>query len=143
MPGLVLSANGGYTHATFAIGSLEAGITPGTRVQDTPEHTASASIAYRRNLVDQLALTTRIETDYVGRRTDVTYAINQLPSYDLTNFRIGVEAERWSATLFARNVFNERAILSNAFQINLNIPTFNREVITQPLTVGLDLRLHF
>ena len=143
MPGLVLSANGGYTHATFAIGSLEAGIIPGTRVQDTPEHTASASIAYRRNLVDQLALTTRIETDYVGRRTDVTYAINQLPSYDLTNFRIGVEAERWSATLFARNVFNERAILSNAFQINLNIPTFNREVITQPLTVGLDLRLHF
>jgi hypothetical protein len=56
---------------------------------------------------------------------------------------LGVEDRQWSATLFARNLFNQRAILSNAFQINLNIPTFNREVISQPLTIGLDLRYHF
>ena len=143
MQGLVLSANGGYTHATFAVGSLEAGITPGTRVQDTPEHTVSASLAYRHDISEHLVLATRIENDYVGTRTDVTYAVNNLPSYDLTNLRLGVEDKQWSATLFARNLFNQRAILSNAFQINLNIPTFNREVITQPLTVGLDLRYHF
>jgi iron complex outermembrane recepter protein len=139
----VLSANGGYTHATFAVGSLEAGITPGTRVQDTPEHTVSASLAYRHDISNHLVLATRLENDFVGARTDVTYAVNNLPSYDLTNLRLGVEDRQWSATLFARNLFNQRAILSNAFQINLNIPTFNREVISQPLTIGLDLRYHF
>ena len=50
---------------------------------------------------------------------------------------------RWSAMLFARNVFNQRAILTNAFQINLNIPTFNRMVVTQPLRFGLDLAYRF
>jgi outer membrane receptor protein involved in Fe transport len=141
--GLVLSVNGGYTHATFAIGSLEAGITPGTRVQDTPERTLSASLAYRTDITSGIALTTRLENDYVGARTDATYAINHLPSYDLTNLRAGVEGGRWSAVVFARNLFNERAILSNGFQINVNVPTFNRAVETQPLTVGVDLRYHF
>jgi outer membrane receptor protein involved in Fe transport len=79
----------------------------------------------------------------VGQRTDVTYALNHLPSYDLTNVRTGVESDHWSAMLFARNVFNQRAILTNAFQINLNIPTFNRMVVSQPLTFGLDLSFRF
>lgn len=103
----------------------------------------SASLAYRHDISDNLVLATRLENDYVGARTDVTYAVNNLPSYDLTDLRLGVEDKQWSATLFARNLFNQRAILSNAFQINLNIPTFNREVITRPLTVGLDVRYHF
>jgi iron complex outermembrane receptor protein len=143
VPGLTFTANGGYTHATFVVGSLEAGIAEGTRVQDIPEHTLSTALVYRHDLVGALLFVTHIENDYVGRRTDVTYGVNNLPAYDLTNFRFGVEGERWSAMVFARNVFNERAILTNAFQINLNIPTFNREVVTQPLTVGLDLSFHF
>jgi iron complex outermembrane recepter protein len=143
LPGLTLSANGGYTHATFVIGSLEAGITPGTRVQDIPEHTLSTSLVYRHGLSDLLSLATHIENDYVGRRTDATYGINNLPSYDLTSVRAGVESDHWSAMLFARNVFNEKAVLTNAFQINVNVPTFNREVISQPLTIGVDLAYHF
>jgi outer membrane receptor protein involved in Fe transport len=143
LQGLVLSVNGGYTHATFAIGSLEAGITPGTRVQDTPEHTLSASLAYRTDLSNGVAFVSRVENDYVGTRTDATYAINHLPSYDLTNLRAGIEGGRWQVALFARNVFNERAVLSNGFQINVNVPTFNREVVNQPATVGIDLRYHY
>ncbi|MBS0366578.1 MAG: TonB-dependent receptor [Proteobacteria bacterium] len=141
--GLVLSLNGAYTHATFAIGSLEAGILPGTRVQDVPERTLTASLAYRHALTDRLGFLGRIENSYIGRRTDVTYAVNNLPSYDLTNVRVGVEAEHWSAILFVRNATNERAILSNAFQLNINIPTFNRLTVNQPLTAGLDLAYHF
>jgi iron complex outermembrane recepter protein len=142
-PGLVLSLNGAYTHATFVTGSLEAGIQPGTRVQDVPEHTAAASLAYRHALTERLGFMGRVETSYVGERTDVTYAVNQLPSYALTNVRAGVESDHWSAVLFVHNATNERAILSNAFQLNLNIPTFNRMVVNQPLTFGLDLAYHF
>jgi iron complex outermembrane receptor protein len=143
MPGLVLSANGGYTHATFVVGSIEAGITPGTRVQDVPEHTATVSLAYRHNLSDRLTFATRIENNYVGRRTDATYAVNMLAAYDLTNIRMGVEWDRWTAMLFARNVTNEKVLLDNAFQLNVNIPTFNRVAVTQPVTFGLDLAFHF
>lgn len=143
IPGLVFSANGSYTHATFAIGSLEAGIVPGTRVQDIPERTATVALAYRRPIEPGLALLARIESNYVGRRTDVTYAVNQLPSYDLTSVRAGIESARWTAMLFAQNVFNKRAILSNAFQLNINIPTFNRQVVNQPATFGIDLSYRY
>jgi iron complex outermembrane recepter protein len=143
LPGLVLSLNGAYTHATFAVGSLEAGIEAGTRVQGVPEHTLTASLAYRRPFNDNLRFVGRVENSYVGERTDVTYAVNTLPSYDLTNVRVGVEADHWYALLFVHNATNQRAILSNAFQLNINIPTFNRLVVSQPLTVGLDLSYHF
>lgn len=141
--GLVLSFSGGYTHATFAVGSLEAGITPGTRVQDVPERTATASLAWHRALTPGIGLLARIESSYVGARTDVTYGLNHLPAYDTTSVRAGLEADHWGATLFVRNVTNERAILNDAFQLNINIPTFNRLVVSQPLTVGLDLTYHF
>jgi hypothetical protein len=143
VPGLVLSTSGGYTHAAFAVGSLQAGFVTGTRVQDIPEHTLSSSISYRHSVTDQLTLATRIENDFVGARTDATYSINRLPSYDLTNLRAGIEADGWSAMLFARNLFNQRAVLSNVLQINVDVPTYNRQAVTQPLTVGLDLRYRF
>ena len=142
-PGLILAANVGYTHATFVVGSLEAGITAGTRVQDVPNVTSSVSLAYRRRITNDLTMTTRIENNYVGDRTDATYAVNNLASYDLTNVRLGVEGDRWKATLFAKNVFDRRIVLSDATQININIPTFNRQTVQQPLTVGIDLSYRF
>ena len=54
---------------------------------------SSESIAYRHGLTDQLALTARADNTYTGSRTDATFAINQLPSYDLTNVRAGIEAD--------------------------------------------------
>jgi len=142
--GLVLSANAAYTHATLISSSLlDAGITPGTRVQDVPDWTSSVSLAYRRSLSNQLGFTSRIETDYVGTRTDATYVVNNLPSYDLTQIRAGIEGGHWSAVLFAKNVFNERALLNDANQININVPMFNRIVESQPRTVGVDLSYHF
>jgi iron complex outermembrane recepter protein len=91
----------------------------------------------------QFAFTARIENDYVGARTDATYAINQLPSYDLTQIRVGVEGDRWSAVLFANNVLNKQTILNNVQQISINLPTYNRATVSQPLTVGIDLNYHF
>lgn len=51
VPGLVLSANAGYANVTFVIGSLAAGITPGTPVQDVPDWTSMTSLSYKRSLV--------------------------------------------------------------------------------------------
>jgi outer membrane receptor protein involved in Fe transport len=143
LPGLILSANAAYTHATFVVGSLEAEITPGTRVQDVPEWTSSVSLAYRHPITDSLAATARIQNNYVGSRTDATFAVNNLPAYDLTDLRLGVEGDAWTAVVFAKNLLNHRAIYSDATQINVNTSTFNRWAVSQPLTIGIDLSYRF
>lgn len=108
-----------------------------------PDWTASASIVYRHDIGAGSRNTARIEIDYVGARTDSTYYINHVPLYDLTYFRTGVEGDHWSVVLFANNVINTRALLNNVEQISVNLPTFNRVAVSQPLTLGIDLIYRF
>ena len=138
------SVNAGYVHA-FLVSTnlLNAGFNPGTPIQDDPRWTASASLTYRHSLTGDLAFTARADTTYVDTRTDETYSINILPSYDLTNIRAGVEAKNWSAVLFVNNVANNRAVLNNVTQAAVNLPDYNRQVISQPLTAGIDLNYRF
>jgi len=142
-PGLILSANAGYTHANFSVGSRETGTRPGERVQDVPDWTATTALTYRRNVTADLAMAARVENNYVGTRTDSTFYVNHLPSYDLTSIRLGLERVKWSATLYAKNVFNERALLTDTTALTINAPTFNRIAVSQPLTMGLDVNYHF
>ncbi|MDB6084624.1 MAG: hypothetical protein JWN43_2505 [Gammaproteobacteria bacterium] len=144
VPELTVSGNVGYTHAALVSSTLiNAGFGPGTAIQDVPQWTSSASIAYRHSLTDQLALTARADNTYVGSRTDETYSINTLPSYDLTNIRAGLDGGRWSAILFVNNVADKRALLNNITQDAVNLPTYNRVAVTQPRTVGVDLNYRF
>jgi iron complex outermembrane receptor protein len=144
VPELTVSGNVGYTHAALVSSTLiNAGFNPGTAIQDVPQWTSSASIAYRHSFTEQLALTARADNTYVGSRTDETYSINQLPSYDLTNIRAGLDGGRWSAILFMNNVADKRALLSNITQAAVNLPTFNRVAVSQPRTVGVDLNYRF
>jgi iron complex outermembrane receptor protein len=141
--GLLLSANAGYTHATIVETAKGTGVLPGSPVQNTPLWTSSASLAYRRDIGSDLAFTARIENNYVDGHIDVTSQVNHLPSYDLTNLRAGFEGKRWKAVLFATNLFNQRALLSDTSQqINLTVPIFNRIAVSQPLTIGIDLSYH-
>jgi iron complex outermembrane recepter protein len=138
IPGLVASLNGSWLHAEYIANAVPS-TTIDERVQDVPEVTASASLAYRRGITDSLALIGRIDNNYVGSRIDTTAQANYLPSYDLTNIRAGVEGGRWTAVLFVNNVTNRLALLTNSPAINVNIPTFNRTAMEQPLTFGIDL----
>jgi outer membrane receptor for ferrienterochelin and colicin len=141
---LVVSANTSYSHAELvSTGLIDAGFNPGTPIQDVPRWTASSSIVYRHPLTDQLTFTARADNTYVGSRTDATFSINTLPSYDLTNFRTGVEAARWSAVLFVNNVADKRALLSDTTADAINLPTYNRIAVNQPRTVGIDFNYHF
>jgi iron complex outermembrane recepter protein len=144
VPEVTVSGNVGYSHAALVSSTLiNAGFDPGTAIQDVPKWTSSASIAYRHSFTDQLAVLARADNTYVGSRTDETYSINQLPSYDLTNVRAGLDGGRWSAILFLNNVADKRALLNNITQDAVNVPTFNRVAVTQPRTVGVDLNYRF
>jgi iron complex outermembrane receptor protein len=138
VPGLVASVNGSWLHAEYIANAVPA-TTIGERVQDVPELTAAASLAYRHGITDKLSLIGRIDNNYVGSRIDTTSQANYLPAYDLTNIRAGVEGSNWTAMLFANNVTNRVALLTNSPAINVNVPTFNRTAMSQPLTFGIDL----
>jgi iron complex outermembrane recepter protein len=141
---LIVSANTSYSHAALVSSSLlDSGFNPGTPIQDVPRWTTSASIAYRHSLTDQLTFTARADNTYVGSRTDETYSINTLPSYDLTNARAGVEGGNWSAVLFVNNLADKRALLNNVTQDAVNLATYNRVAVSQPRTVGIDLNYRF
>jgi outer membrane receptor protein involved in Fe transport len=139
VPEVTVSGNVGYVHAALVSSELiDAGFNPGTAIQDVPQWTSTVSAAWRHSLTDQLTLTARADNTYTGSRTDETYSINQLPSYDLTNIRAGLDGGRWNAVLFVNNVADKRALISDITQAAENIPTFNRVAVSQPRTAGID-----
>jgi iron complex outermembrane receptor protein len=138
VPGLVASVNGSWLHAEYIANAVPA-TTIDDRVQNAPEVTAAASLAYRHGITDRLTFIGRIDNNYVGSHVDTTAQANLLPGYDLTNIRAGVEGSNWTATLFVNNVTNKLALLTDSPAINVNVPTFNRTAVEQPLTFGIDL----
>jgi iron complex outermembrane receptor protein len=140
LPGLVLSANGGYTHAQFTASSVLPGVAAanGLTVQDVPKWTSAASLAYSHPITHGLDFAARFDSTYTASRTQVTNALHTLPSYSLSSLRVGLDGGGWAATVFASNVFDKVAWLSYAYQINVGIPTFQRVSMAPPRTVGVD-----
>ncbi len=141
---LEASANLSYSHSTLVSSNLaDSPFNPGTPIQQVPKWTGTLAMSYRHDLKDQLALIARAESTYVGSRTDATFYINNLPSYDLTNVRAGFDGGRWSAVLFINNVADKRALLNNITQDANNLGDYNRVAVSQPRTAGIDLAYKF
>jgi outer membrane receptor protein involved in Fe transport len=141
---LTASLNVGATHAVLVSADLLNSIfSPGTALQDDPKFTGSASLAYKHPLTGEFALTARADITYVGSRTDTSYALNTLPSYQIANIRGGIQADKWSAVLFINNVGNKRALLSDITQDAINLPDFQRIAVSQPLTAGIDFNIKY
>jgi outer membrane receptor protein involved in Fe transport len=141
---LQATANLSYSHSTLVSSNLvDSPFTPGAAIQQVPKWSGTVGLSYRHDIAEQLALTARAESTYVGSRTDATFYINNLPSYDLTNLRAGVDGGRWSAVLFVNNVADKRALLNNITQDANNLGDLNRVAVSQPRTTGIDLNYKF
>jgi hypothetical protein len=46
---------------------------------------------------------------------------------------------RLVTSLFVNNLTNKRAIIDNVFQYNINLPTYSRATVNQPLTAGVEV----
>jgi outer membrane receptor protein involved in Fe transport len=143
VPGLVLSQNAGYTHATNSTTLESAGVVAGQRLLDVPQVTANTSVSYKYPLPNAMNLVARATNSYVDSIQDITYTRNTLPAYDLVGARLGVEADRWSATLFVDNATNKLALLSDTGALSANISILNRVTTNQPRTIGADLNFKF
>jgi iron complex outermembrane recepter protein len=141
---LQATANLSYSHSTLVSSNLvDSPFSAGAAIQQVPKWSGTVGLSYRHDIAEQLALTARAESTYVGSRTDATFYINNLPSYDLTNVRAGVDGGRWSAVLFINNVADKRALLNNITQDANNLGDLNRVAVSQPRTAGIDLNYKF
>ncbi len=142
-PGFVISQNLGYTNATNSTTLPLAGVTSGERLLDVPKVTANTAVSYKRPLDEGKNLVARLNNSYVDSIQDITFVRNTLPSYDIVGLRLGVEGDRWSAFLFADNLTNKMALLSDTGALSANIPILNRIATNQPRTIGADLSFKF
>jgi outer membrane receptor protein involved in Fe transport len=152
--GFQLSANVGYTHATFQEDSPITGFPSGMAIPDTPQWTGGLVLSNHQALGNDLEGVASLEANYVGSRTDAPYGVTisllnvnesliHLPSYELVNLRYGVKTDRWSATAFVTNVLNKIYLLDPQPQINLQTEAFTRYTVNQPRTAGVDFTYNF
>jgi iron complex outermembrane recepter protein len=143
VPGLIFSQSIGYTHATNSTTIPQAGVKDGDRLLNVPQVTANTSVTYRYPLRGSLSLIARVNNNYVDSVQDITFKRNTLPSYDLVDTRLGVEADRWSAVFFVDNLTNKKALLGNTGALSANIDILDRVATSQPRTFGADLTYRF
>ena len=142
-PGLTFGQNMGYANAENSTTIPNAGIVAGDRLLDVPEFTATSSLTYKQPVADHLNLVGRLTNSYVDSIQDITFARNSLPPYDLVNLRLGVDSGMWSAFLFADNLTDKMALLSDTGALSANVPIFNRVATNQPRTIGVDFTVRF
>ncbi len=136
---LTVSASGGYTHSTYSDNSPETGFTAGERVPDVPLYTAAFALSYDAPLVGNYRLTARIDDTQVGPIVDYTFAQNQLPGHNISNFRVGLAVDKAYGYFFISNLADTRAQLSDTNSLGANGAFLNRVATNQPRTIGVTL----
>jgi iron complex outermembrane recepter protein len=120
----------------------------GARLPLTPDWSASFGIEFRPNAVMLNAKPyVRFDYSYVGDSLNSLAGIESVVSgnpvqeqeaYSIGNLRFGLDGESWSASIYADNLWDERGTLF----INNRWKT-QRESITRPRTVGVQVRYNF
>ena len=107
---IILAAS--YTDATLKEDVPNLGGSEGDRIPGVPRFTGNVGLSYFFPAFGRSAFI-RGDYQYVSNSyTEFDPAIrHELPDYQITNLRIGIKGEQWTATLFAHNVFDERGIL--------------------------------
>jgi len=140
---LTLTNSAGFTHARIVQSVPGGTFYVGEQVQDVPTWTDSTSLELTHPVAEGYELVARASNVFVGSMTDVSYAINEVPSHDIVNLRLGLNLERADIDLFLDNAANTHAILGNTNALSFNVATFNRVATNQPRTVGLDINYYF
>lgn len=85
----------------------------GKFIEDTPELAMAMSVGYRRPIGDTgMQLVVDVDANWEGERYVEDDNLAWLDSYWLANFRIGVDADQWSAVLYVDNVADDRTVRS-------------------------------
>jgi outer membrane receptor protein involved in Fe transport len=143
---LTVFANAGYTQAKFTQtqtlafgGALGATVTPDSRIPNVPDWKFNLGLEGRLPAAFTFAdIVGSAVYQYTG--SEVVTAAGQEPiaGYGLVNLRVGIENEKWSASLYANNAFNKITT------IYINPPlALGENYVNRPRTIGLVTRFNF
>ncbi len=142
--GLAISLSGAYTHARLVSANPTSGYVGGSKINNIPAYTESTTLSYTRPLSNAYKLKAIVTNSIVGPQEDIAYTFQQLPSYDITNVRLALEASSWTGTFFISNLANKIAALGiNNTNTDFNIPDLTRVSTNQPRTYGVELQYRF
>jgi len=150
--GLSLTANAGYAHAQFVGNSPATDIVNGDPLTNIPRWTASGAATFGYTFGDDMHAVARVNYNFTGSRQELTLYASQngsqpgyqpLPSYQLTDARVSLEHNGWTASVFANNVFNKQADLSYLNALSYNTFAYNRVVTNQPRTIGVEVSIRY
>jgi len=155
--GLEINANGAWINAeiskddviTGVDGVVVAEVSNGTQLPITPEWKASMSVQYtfQSTLLGGEPYA-RVDWSYVGNSLNsldgtesivFTQGPTTQPSYNIGNFRCGIDAEKWEGTLYVDNVTDK---VAKQFYNN-RWGSQQRISVNKPRTVGVTLRWKF
>ena len=146
--GLNISMGFGYTDAKITEGNPLAGTAEGDRVTQVPEITFNAAVEYSFPLFSDWEGYVRGDYSYyddsLSGNNSGTLPPRVRDSFELLNFRIGAfQAGSWNVALFAKNVTNEHANLSDNRSIAAEKPGRPRIITNRPRSIGLEIRKDF
>lgn len=142
---LKLSFGSGYTDAHITDSGAADVFQPGTPIEEVPKWTANAALDYTPRLYG-LPTLFHAEYSHIGSSiSDITSAEFPLDrnAYNLAKVRAGFNLASWELGVFADNIFNEHANLSDVTAVAIALPGRPRIAIVQPRTIGVDIRLRF
>jgi iron complex outermembrane receptor protein len=119
-------------------------ISNGTRVTNIPKYTGNLAVSYESMLLQDYKFTFRLAESYVGPVEDTAYFRENLGSYGLMDFRMGLGKELWTASLFGTNLTNKHAALTiDNTVFAWQQPTITRVSTNQPRTIGIAFETKF
>ncbi len=115
----------------------------GDRIPNTPKFTASGATQYTHALTSSIDGVVRAQVSYVGSSqtyfSDRSAFYQRLAPYALNDFRLGLQAERWNATVFVKNAFDRRAEVDKLYQTDSPLSVFT----ARPRTIGVSADYRF
>ena len=144
----------GYVDAHITEAPAGAPVLPGQKLLDAPEWTGNAWAEYTFALWPGLRGYVRTDWSYTGASVE-NFDNGRIPdstadpfgsdrkSYDLAQLRFGAVAERWSATLFVHNVFNQRAEYTRSDTLGILYDSVRQVVTNRPRTIGVSASMQF
>jgi len=119
----------------------------GTPLPSAPKHSGTFSLNYERNLSDEDSVSASVNANYKGKTRmnlpTVGARYPTIPSYWLVNAYLGWTHGPVTASVFARNLFDERAVSSVNTRITPYAPIDLYETIGRPRTLGMELAYHW
>lgn len=133
--------NGAYTHAylTQATPTTVGGLI-GDRLPATPLFQGFVGAEYQRRLFGSYSGFAGVDWRLSGSRyAGFGTARQEMPSYEIVDLRTGIETQKWSCTLYIKNVGNS-IVINN---VGAQSATVQVATVNTPRTIGLALTANF